>query len=84
MLCTLRIRGFSLLINATIPSMAFQQTNDCTHIDTTFILQQPLLTCFVIHPILPRIIIAILHHGKAPSIDNHPNTELMHHSEAPS
>ncbi len=38
---------------------------------------------FDIHPILPRILIAVLHHGKAPSIDNHPNTELTHHSEAP-
>ncbi len=52
--------------------------------DTTFILWQPLLTRFVIHPILPRILIAVLPHGKAPSIDNHPNTELTHHSEAPS
>ncbi len=64
--------------------MAFQQTNDCTRTDTTFILRQPLLTRFVIHPILPRIIIAVPHHGKAPSIDNHPNTELTHHSEAQS
>ncbi len=82
-LCTLRIRGFCLLNNATIPSTDFQQTNDCTHTDTTFILWQLLLTCFDIHPILPHILIAILHHGKAPSIDNHPNTELTHHSEAP-
>ncbi len=64
--------------------MAFQQTNDCTRIDTTFVLQQSLLTCFVIHPILPHIIIAVLHHSKAPLIDHHPNTELTHHSEAPS
>ncbi len=80
----LRTRGFPLLINATVPSTAFQQTNDCTRTDTTFILRQPLLTRFVIHPILPRILIAVLPHGKAPSIDNHPNTELTHHSEAPS
>ncbi len=79
----LRIRGFCLLINVTVPSTDSQQTNDCTLTDTTFILQKPLLTHFVIHPILPRILIAILHHGKAPSIDNCPNTELMHHSEAP-
>ncbi len=39
---------------------------------------------FAIHPILLHIIIAISHHGKAPLIDNHPNTELTHHSEAPS
>ncbi len=83
-LCTLRIRGFCLLINVTVPSTYSQQTNDCTLTDTTFILRQPLLTRFVIHPILPHIIIAVLHHGKAPSIDNHPNTELTHHSEAPS
>ena len=76
--------SFCLLINATVPSTDFQQTNDCTHTDTTFILWQPLLMHFDIHPILPCIIIAILHHGKAPSIDNHPNMELTHHSEAPS
>ncbi len=80
----LRIRGFCLLINATVPSTAFQQTNDYTHTDTTFILWQPLLTRLVIHSILPRIIIAVPHHGKAPSIDSHPDMELTHHSEAPS
>ncbi len=64
--------------------MAFQQTKDCTHIDTTFILRQLLFMCFVIHPILLHIRIAIFHHGKAPMIDNHPKTELPHHSEAPS
>ena len=74
----------SLLINTTVPSMAFQQTKDCTHIDTTFILRQLLFMCFVIHPILLHIRIAIFHHGKAPMIDNHPKTELPHHSEAPS
>ena len=78
----LRIHGFSLLINATVPSTAFQQINDCTPTDTTFILWQPLLTCFVIHSILPCIIIAVLHHGKVPLINHHPNTELLHHSEA--
>ncbi len=26
---------FSLLINTTVPSTAFQQTNDCMHTDTT-------------------------------------------------
>ncbi len=78
----LRIHGFYLLINVAIPSMAFQQTNDCTPTDTTFILWQPLLTRFVIHSILPHIIIAILHHGKVPLIDHHPNMESSHHSEA--
>ncbi len=81
-LCMLRIRGFYLLINVAVSSTAFQQTNDCIPTDPTFILWQPLLTCFVIHSILPRIIIAILHHGKVPLIDHHPNTESSHHSEA--
>ncbi len=49
-LCMLRIRGFSLLINVAIPSTDFQQTNDCTHTNTTFILRQPLLTRLISIP----------------------------------
>ncbi len=38
----------------------------------------------IILPSLSCITITISHHGKAPLIDNHPKTELLHHSEAPS
>ncbi|KAK0239811.1 hypothetical protein EDD85DRAFT_788038 [Armillaria nabsnona] len=66
---------------ANVHQNAFQQLV----LFTIYVISSQLLfTCLVIHPILPRIIIAISHHSKAPLIDNYPNTELPHHSEAPS
>ncbi len=80
----LRIRGFSLLINVARPFNGLSVKPIIPHTAIPLSpLWQSLLTRFVIHPILPRILIAVPRHGKAPSIDNHPNTELTHHSEAP-
>ncbi len=52
------------------------------HSDTVLKPWHPLLMHSVILPSSPRITITISHHGKAPLIDNHPKTGLLHHSEA--
>ncbi len=52
------------------------------HADTVLKPWHPLLTHSVILPSLPHITITVSHHGKAPLIDNHPKTGLLHHSEA--